>query len=308
MFFRNLTLFRFSHSVARSLGDLDGALSHHALRACGPLEVATRGFVSPFGPDSGVLAHTVGKATLVTLGTEEKILPAAVVNAELGNRLRKEATRRGRPVGGRQRRALKIEVLDALLPKAFVRPSRLNIWLGSKNGWLALDTASRKAAEAALTALREALDSFPAQPLAAAETPRALMTQWLAHGKLPDELALTDECELRDPTTGAVIRCRRQELESAEIRAHLKQGKQVFQLGLQFQDRVSFVLGEDLVIRKLRFLDVVQDALDADGRDSAEAELDARFALMTLELERLFDELEKWFGLERPDDAGKKAA
>ena len=301
MFFRNLTLFRFSAAVAKSLKDLDDGLARHILRPCGPLEVATRGFVSPFGPDSAVLSHTVGKATLVTLGTEEKLLPAAVVNAELGTRLRKEAARRGRPVGGRQRRTIKAEVLDTLLPQAFVRPSRLNVYLDAKNGWLVLDTASRKAAEAALAALREALGSFPAQPLASAETPRALMTDWLGSGKLPGGLAFGDECELRDPAGGAVIRCRRQELESTEVRAHLKQGKQVFQLGLQFEDRASLVLGEDLVIRKLRFLDVVQDSLDADGRDSAEAELDARFALMTLELERLFAGLEKWFGLQRPD-------
>ena len=308
MFFRNLTLFRFSSSVAKSLKDLDAALADHALRACGPLEVSTRGFVSPFGPDSEVLSHAVGHSTLVTLGSEEKLLPAAVVNAELGKRLRKEAERRGRPVGGRQRRAIKAEVLDVLLPQAFVRPSRLNAYVDSKNGWLVLDTASRKAAETALTALREALGSFPAQPLAAAETPRALMTQWLSGGKLPPGLSLGDECELRDPAGGAIIRCRKQELESAEVRAHLKQGKQVFQLGLQFDDRLSFVLGEDLVIRKLRFLDVVQDSLDDDGRDSAEAELDARFALMTLELERLFEGLEQWFGLEHPDEIDKKAA
>ena len=42
MFFRNLTLFRFSPSVAQSLKDLDAALANHALRACGPLELATR--------------------------------------------------------------------------------------------------------------------------------------------------------------------------------------------------------------------------------------------------------------------------
>ncbi|MGH8126532.1 MAG: recombination-associated protein RdgC, partial [Rhodanobacteraceae bacterium] len=88
MFFRNLTLFRFSASVAKSLKDLDTALAGHALRACGPLEAATHGFVSPFGPDSEALSHTVGRATLVTLGGEEKLLPAAVVNAELGKRLR----------------------------------------------------------------------------------------------------------------------------------------------------------------------------------------------------------------------------
>src|SRR6185437_9409957 len=60
MFFRNLTLFRFSPSAAKSLKDLDAALAARALRACGPLELATRGFVSPFGPDSEVPSHTVG--------------------------------------------------------------------------------------------------------------------------------------------------------------------------------------------------------------------------------------------------------
>lgn len=301
MFFKNLTLFRFSAAVARQLADLDAALTARALRPCGPLEIATRGFVSPFGPDSAVLSHTVGKATLVTLGSEEKLLPPAVVNVELGKRLRREAERRGRPVGGRQRRAIKAEVLDTLLPQAFVRPSRLDAYLDTENGWVVLDTASRKAAEATLTALREALGSFPAQPLAPAETPRALLTRWLAHGALPEGLELGEECELRDPAGGAVIRCRRQPLESAEVRAHLKQGKEVFQLGLVFEDRASFVLDEDLVVRRLRFLDVVQDSLDADGRDSAEAELDARFALMTLELTRLFQGMEQWFGLARPD-------
>jgi recombination associated protein RdgC len=36
--------------------------------------------------------------------------------------------------------------------------------------------------------------------------------------------------------------------------------------------------------------------------ESAVAELDARFALMSLELRRLFDNLQEWFGLPRPMD------
>lgn len=302
MFFRNLTLFRFSPAVAKSLDDLEAALAGRALRACGPLESATRGFVSPFGPESNVLTHRIGHATLFTLGAEEKLLPAAVVNAELGQRLRETAARRGRPVGGRERRRLKAEVLDTLLPRAFVRPSRLNAYVDTKNGWLVLDTASCKAAEACLTALREALGSFPALPLAGSETPRALMTGWLGSGKLASGLDFGDECELRDPAGGAIVRCRHQELESSEVREHLKRGKQAFQLGLIFERRIGFVLGEDLAIRKLRFLDVVQDALDADGRDSAQAELDARFALMSGELEKLLQGLSEWFVLHRPGD------
>jgi recombination associated protein RdgC len=119
----------------------------------------------------------------------------------------------------------------------------------------------------------------------------------------PAGLVLGDECELRDPAeSGAVVRCRRQDLETDEVREHLKSGKQAFALGLTFEERLSFTLGEDLAVRKLRFLDVVQDELETSGRDAEAGDIDATFALMTLELERLLQKLEEWFGLPRPDD------
>jgi recombination associated protein RdgC len=97
-------------------------------------------------------------------------------------------------------------------------------------------------------------------------------------------------------------RCRRQDLDAEEVKEHLRNGKQVFLLGLTFDDRISFVLGEDLVIRKLKFLDVVMDEL-GDSQQDAAAEMDASFALLTLELERLLGKLEEWFGLPRPKES-----
>jgi len=65
---------------------------------------------------------------------------------------------------------------------------------------------------------------------------------------------------------------------------------------------MSFVLGEDLVVRRLRFTDVVLDELGEGTAESARAELDATFALMTLELKNLLARMEQWFGLPRPGD------
>ena len=73
-------------------------------------------------------------------------------------------------------------------------------------------------------------------------------------------------------------------------------------LGLTFDERISFVLGEDLVIRKLKFLDVVLDEM-ADSQADAHAEMDASLALLTLELARLLGKLEEWFGLPRPAES-----
>jgi recombination associated protein RdgC len=303
MWFRNLTLFRFSESIAKKLKNLEAALAKQQLRPCGPLELATHGFISPYGRAEEMLAHRISNYVLLTLGREDRLLPNSVVNEELAARLQKITEKEGRRVGTKERKRLKEEVLTDFLPRAFTRLSKLNAYLAPKDGWLVLDTASRKAAEEAVSQLREALSSFPAVPMAAEESPRALMTDWLIRGKLPDGLVLGDECELRDPVeTGAVVRCRRQDLETDEVREHLKSGKQVFQLGLVFEDRIGFVLGEDLVVRKLQFLDQVQDELGESAQESATAELDAQFALMTLEFERLFAKFESWFGLPRPTD------
>ena len=303
MFFRNLTLFRFPESLPRSLKRLASALDERRLRTVGPMELSTRGFASPFGRDSDELTHQIGAFILTSIGGEDRLLPSVVVNEELAARLAKIAAKAGHRVGAKERKQLKEQVISELLPRAFIRPSRLSAYLDTEQGWLVVDTASRKAAEEAVDQFRTALGRFPAVPAAPEESPRTVMTDWLIHGKLPEGLALADECELRDPAeAGAIVRCRRQDLESDEVREHLKSGKQVFQLGLVFDERIGFVLGEDLVVRKLRFLDQVLDAIDEDAMESAKAEIDARFALMSLELRRLLISMDEWFGLPRPGD------
>lgn len=303
MFFRNLTLFRFPDSISKSLKNIENDLESQRLRACGPIELATRGFVSPYGRGEEELLHRIGDFALIAIGAEDKLLPTSVISEALADRIATQIKSEQRRITSRERKRLKEEVVSELLPRAFVRRSQTLAYLDSKAGWLVIDSASRKSSEEAVTQLRAALGRFPAVPMAPEQAPRILMTDWLIHGKLPACLVLGDECELRDPVeAGAIVRCRRQDLESDEIREHLKSGKQVFQLGLVFDERLGFVLGEDLTIRKLRFLDQVTDELGDQPLESLRAEIDARFALMAMELQRLFDKLHEWFGLPRPGD------
>jgi len=73
MFFRNLTLFRFPVTVAKSLKELDERLAETALKPVGAGEMMSRGFVSPFGPDAPALSHRIGDCVWLTLGGEDKI-------------------------------------------------------------------------------------------------------------------------------------------------------------------------------------------------------------------------------------------
>jgi recombination associated protein RdgC len=92
-----------------------------------------------------------------------------------------------------------------------------------------------------------------------------------------------------------------QDLSGDEIAKHLESGKQVTRLALVLDDHVSFVIGEDLVVRKLKLLDGAVDQLESTERDDVRAELDARFALMAGEFKRLFNVLEKAFKLSKAD-------
>ena len=293
MFFRNLSLFRFPLTLAKPLADLETALADCRLKPVGPMEPSSRGFVTPMGHAGEALVHGVGAARWLTLGGEDRLLPGSVVNAELQKRLAAKEEALGRKPGGKMRRQMKEVLVSELLPRAFVRPTRLDGMLDLKHGVLAVDTSSKKAAEGFATELRRALGSFPALPLNAEASPRALLTGWIAGEELPPGFALGDECELKDPVDGgAVVKCQRQELLAEEVAKHLEAGKQVSKLALVFDDHVSFVLGEDLVLRKLKFLDGAVDQLESTERDDIVAELDARFALMSSELARLFVALE----------------
>ena len=300
MFFRNLTLFRFDPSL--DLSNLQTQLAQAALKPVAPLELSSRGFIAPFGRDSEALSHQVGKAIWISVGSEEKLLPGAVVNDLLQKKLAEMEQKEGRRPGGRARKRLKEDLVHELLPRAFIRPGRTDAILDLGHGVLAVDTSSRKQAEHVVGALRVALGSFPALPLNAEVAPRAVLTGWIAGEPLPEGFSLGDECELKDAADkGAVVKCQRQELTGEEIGKHLESGKQVSRLALSLDDHVSFVLGEDLVLRKFRILDGAADTLESTEREDLRAELDARFTLMAGELERLFSVLEPALKLSKVD-------
>ena len=300
MFFRNLTLFRFAPTL--DLSHLDDGLAETALKPVGPLELSSRGFIPPFGRDSEAYSHRIGDALWLTVGGEDRLLPGAVVNDLLGKKIAEFEEQQGRKPGGRLRKQMKDDLVQELLPRAFVRPTRTDALLDLESGVCAVDTSSRKTAEGVVSEIRRALGSFPALPLNAEIAPRAVLTGWIAGDPLPEGLSLGEECELKSADDhGAIVRCQRQDLESDEIARHLESGKQVTKLALNMDDHVSFVLGEDLVIRKWKFLDGAVDQLESTDADDIRAELDARFALMSAEFRRLFAILEPALKLSKAD-------
>ena len=75
-----------------------------------------------------------------------------------------------------------------------------------------------------------------------------------------------------------------------EIRQHIATGKQVTRLGLIWRERIRFVLTDQLQLKRLQFLDVLQEEASQAGDDLASL-FDATFLLMAEELGDLVNDL-----------------
>jgi recombination associated protein RdgC len=317
MLFKNLVLFQLPEGFATT-ADLEKVFGEHRLRPCGPMDRRTEGFISPFGDQPTVydedgrpvrvdtntlaLTHEIDGRVLFVLGFEEKVLPASVINRKIKDEVARIQATENRKVGGKEKKKIKEEVTDQLLPKAFVKPGRLQGYIDQKEGWVVFNTSGVKGAENALSLIRKALGSLPAVPVPA-ENGRLLLTQWLLSQTLPEGLEIGDECELKDPGEGGgTVRCSKQDLSSDEVLDHLRAGKQVTRLSFRYKERMAFALNETLGVSKIKLDDVKEEGeSDPVTTGDAQEKLDAEFALMTLEFSVLFDDLRAWFEFSRPD-------
>lgn len=295
MWFRNLQVYRLSEKFESSPEALHEAMTAQAFKPCAGLDAVSLGWESPLGEESDQLTHAANGCIMLCARRQERLLPAAVVREQLDEKVAEIEAAEGREVFRKEKNRLKEEIVVDLLPRAFTRSQRIFSYIDPANGWILVDSPTAKKAEDVLSLLRQSLGSLKAKPLAVSVSPASVFTRWLSRGA-PADVALSDECELREPVeNGGIIRCRHQELMADEIANHLKAGKQVVRLAIEWGERIACVLGDDLSVKRLRFLDLLQDEVD-NSADDRLARFDAEFAIMTLELGNFINRLVELYG------------
>ena len=299
MWFKNLTLYRLAEPFSLDHDALAQALAEQAFVPVARSVPVSQGWVPPLGRHGSQHCHTVGRYSMICLRREERLLPASVINEQLAERIEQIEVNEGRPVRRKEKLQLRDELVQTLLPQAFTRSSRQYAYLDREHGWLVVDSASAKRAEALLVALRESLEAagqgLRVRLAETRESPRIVMSQWLAGEGIPAGFSIGQDYELQDPQQeGAVVRCRHHEPFAEEIQAHLVAGKQVSKLALEWRERLSLVLDEALVVRRLRPADTLLE--EAGGEGDPVSEFDADFALMSMELSHFIKDLIAAFG------------
>ncbi|WP_424034632.1 recombination-associated protein RdgC [Neisseria bacilliformis] len=266
MWFGQCTIFRPSEIPNAAL--LADKLADVPFAPCGGLDWFTEGFATPqsFTPE---LVFKVKQTMGIALRREEKVLPGSVIRRAVGERVARIEQQEGRSVGRKERQELKEQVTDELLPRAFVRATHTRALF--VDGMLLVDSAAASKAENLLAKLREALGGLKAQLVHTRQTPSALMTEWLLRGHAAGRFELDDIASLRG--AGDVppeIRIKRQDLTAEEVAGHVRCGKIVSELGLVWDERVAFVLTSEFTLKRIQYLDVLQEAAENHGDNAAD--------------------------------------
>ncbi|MEC8926002.1 MAG: recombination-associated protein RdgC [Pseudomonadota bacterium] len=291
MCFKNARVYRFSDTFQLP-EDFESQLEAQAFKPCGRQDMTSFGWTSVFGAQSDVLHHAVEQSYLVCAQREEKVLPAAVINAELEQKVQAIQDTEGRPVNGKEKKNIKEDITHQLLPQAFSKFRRTWAYIDLKRQLVIVDESSANKAEDLLGLLRASLGSLPVKPIALAESAEVVLTEWLTKQSLPTRFDLGDELELRSPQAdGGIIRCKQEDLTREDVQAHATAGKQVVKLGLVWNERIECVLEADWALKRIKATDQLLDDQDDWNDASPEQKLDSDLALVSAELGALLDDL-----------------
>ena len=299
--FKNALIYRITEWDRSELSSLEDRLAAGRFAECGATQPESAGWVQPRGEKHSSLMESVGGQLILQLCVERKAVPSSVIKTQLQARLDKIEQETGRRPKGKMAKELKEEIVQDLLPRAFPKRSSNLVWIDQKAGLVVINAGSIKSADRIVTLLVAALGGgVVLRPINTQISPATAMAEWLKSKEAPPFFTIDRECELKQPDSEkATVRYARHTLDIDEVAEHINQGKLPTQVAMTWNSRVSFVLNEALVIKKIKLLDVVLEGSSPAGKD--DGGFDADVAIVTGELRLLLPDLIDALGGEVPE-------
>jgi recombination associated protein RdgC len=292
--FRNLRFVRFAGAWPESEAALAAALKKAAFTPCGPLTERSAGFEAPVETEAGTMCRSIAGADLVQLRSQSRLLPTSAVDEVLELRLDEYRDRTGEPPNRREKRRLKTETRDQLLPKALLRSERTKAFFLRSDNILAVDAGTPNKLEHFLEMLKLALGRFDADSLEYKRSIEDLLTRTFL-GDPPPGIRLGRECRMQDPSDSkASVRFSDMDLSDPNVRKHVRDGLKIAQLGIEFGGALSCVIDEHGALSKLKLAG--DEAPDTGAEENPLTRLDAEFVLLTGTVRQLLATLGKALG------------
>jgi len=247
------------------------------------------GFVSAC-PHEFQPAYRVEDFFLFALRVEFKSVPGAAVKQAAAKRIAEVEKAQGYRPGRKQCKEITEDVHDELLAKAPLVYRDTRAFIDVERGYLVVEGSSASRADEMIAMLARVLDDheFPIASIRTKLSPAKAMTQWLIDDEAPANFTIDQGAEFK-AATGATAKYKSISLNSDALADHIRNERACVRLAMTWADRVSFVLGEDLCIRSVAFLDVLKEKPNPDT--AAEDLFDSEMLLFATEFCKMFREV-----------------
>lgn len=294
MWFKNLHVYRLPEHFSLSADDLADKLEERRFQACARQADKTLGWISPIHRNKEYLVHAAGGCILFCMRKEQKIIPASTVKEALEEKVALIEQELGRKVYRKEKLTMKEDLMSSLLPKAFARSSHITAYFDSLRKLLVINASSPAQVDEFYQLLTESIGSFGAMQLMPEENPSEVMTRWVKTG-LPQGWTLSGDYQLKDHQEDKTAKFKDYDSENPYIESLLEDGYSFKRLGINFKERLSAGIQDDLQIKSIKFNEeLLKDNDEFKGEDEL-VKFDADFALMTAALAEFINALIEQF-------------
>lgn len=284
MWFKNLQIYQLADWTLSS-EELEARLDRHPLQDCLSMEMQSQGWVPP-GIEETALVYARGGQILIALGVEKKLLPATVVSQLAKTRAQELEALQGYAPGRKQMREIRDAAHRELLVRAFAVRQRSHVWIDPENNWFVVEGASVPKADALVETFIKTT-GMGLKRIRTMSTPVATMTGWVSGNEPPAVFSIDSDSVFRSRDDKKVlISYARQEPAPQEVARHVGTGKEVIRLAMTWNNEISFVLEENLQLKRLTLLD-----MEREPEESPEEQFISDFFLMTAQLQKLLPDL-----------------
>lgn len=286
MLFKNAVIYRFEDRFSKSGSEIDELFAKYTLQPCLSSEMQSIGWLPAFKQGRN-LAVELEQFIFFRAGIEEKLLPKAAID----NAVDKQAMAQNIVLDSRaKRKELEEIVVAGLMPNALTQRKHINAYIDLKKQWLVIDASSTNKASLVTALLRKSLGSLAIVAESPAQSIQSALTYFAQFGVGNTNFEILEDIWVKSTVEdGGQARIKGIPVSASEVRQHLDQGWQVYQMSLQYKERLQLAIGNDFILKRLKLTDLATEELD--GEDEAFLHAQATAILVARELRLLITDI-----------------
>ena len=270
MFFKNLTAFKITDI---NIDIFEDSLNKLAFVPCSNSQRSSRGFVNPFINDEKCLFRF------------NHLAPAQLINKQAQEYI--EELDLTRYVSKKEKKQIKEDIEQKLLPLAFSKFKKTYGYLDLTNNYLVIDSVSEKQITEVVDLLQRCEARF--EPIIKEETD--ILTEWLVDNAYPVDIEIAEKCKLTSAIGDSIanISCQGSSMLNDNIKAFIQSGGYITDLAIIWRELLVMTANTKLQFKAVKFLDGIKD-LNKEDNSGHEVDL----LLMADVFAELINTMQNW--------------